>query len=54
MCVFVAIVKCVFALQGYARYPVDESRSSQADGGAEPVHLTGRVQGDAGQSPGDA
>lgn len=32
-----------FALQGNARYPVDESRSGQADGGAESVHFPGRI-----------
>lgn len=34
---------CCLALQGYARYPVDESRSSQADGGTESVHITGGI-----------
>lgn len=34
--------KCVFSPQWYARYPVDESRSSEADGGTESVHITGR------------
>jgi len=43
---------CVFVLQGYAGHPVDESRSSQVDGGAESVHFTGRIQGDVGQSSG--
>ena len=32
-----------FALQGYARYPVDEFRSCQADGGTESVHVLGRI-----------
>lgn len=35
--------KRVFALQWHAGYPVDESRSSQADGGTESVHVTGRI-----------
>lgn len=40
---FESITKCVFALQWYARHPVDESRSSQADGGAESVHVAGGI-----------
>lgn len=40
---FGSVIKCVFALQWYARHPVDESRSSQADGGAESVHIAGGI-----------